>query len=124
MVLTFVFCRSRGIYECQKTLASIGFQCGSRFDIRYEDSPQDGSECQIYRTSVSLLLYNACEGTVIMPTTREEKPAKPRQRSRKTDQQRAKGEKKVEVRSESDAVSAVMAPIEAAAVRGRANRGG
>ena len=51
-----------------------------------------------------------------MPTTREEKPAKPRQRSRKTDQQRAKGEKKVEVRSESDAVSAVMAPIEAAAV--------
>lgn len=51
-----------------------------------------------------------------MPTTREEKPAKPRRRSRKTDQQKAKGEKKVEVRSESDAVSAVMAPIEAAAV--------
>ena len=51
-----------------------------------------------------------------MPTTREEKPAKPRQRSRKTDQHKAKGEKKVEARSESEAVSAIMTPIEAAAV--------
>ena len=51
-----------------------------------------------------------------MPTTQEEKPAKPRQRSRKTDQRKAKGEKKVEVRSEEDPVSAVMAPIEAAEV--------
>jgi hypothetical protein len=49
-----------------------------------------------------------------MPTTREEKPARPRQRSRKTDQRKAKGEKKAEVKSESDAVSAVMAPMEAA----------
>jgi Phasin protein len=48
-----------------------------------------------------------------MPTTQEEKPAKPRQRSRKTDQRKAKGEKKVEVRSEENPVSAVMAPIEA-----------
>src|ERR1700722_11865409 len=51
-----------------------------------------------------------------MPTTQEEKPAKPRQRSRKTDQRKAKGEKKVEVRSEENPVSAVMAPIEAAEV--------
>src|ERR1700733_7270852 len=51
-----------------------------------------------------------------MPTTQKEKPAKPRQRSRKTDQRKAKGEKKVEVRSEENPVSAVMAPIEAAEV--------
>ena len=55
-----------------------------------------------------------------MPTTREEKPAKPRQRNRKTDQQKAKGEKKVEARSESDAVSAIMAPIEAAPIEAAA----
>ena len=50
-----------------------------------------------------------------MPTTREEKPAaKSRQRNRKTDQRKAKGEKKVEVRPEADPVSAIMAPMEAA----------
>ena len=50
-----------------------------------------------------------------MPTTREEKPtAKSRQRNRKTDQRKAKGEKKVEVRPEVDPVSAIMAPMEAA----------
>jgi Phasin protein len=50
-----------------------------------------------------------------MPTTREEKPAaKSRQRNRKTDQRKAKGEKKVEVRPEVDPVSAIMAPLEAA----------
>ena len=49
-----------------------------------------------------------------MPT-REEKPtAKSRQRNRKTDQRKAKGEKKVEVRPEVDPVSAIMAPMEAA----------
>jgi hypothetical protein len=53
---------------------------------------------------------------VIMPT-REEKPtAKSRQRNRKTDQRKAKGEKKVEVRPEVDPVSAMMAPMEAAPV--------
>src|ERR1700722_5518796 len=52
-------------------------------------------------------------GDVIMPTTQEEKPAKPRQRSRKTDQRKAKGEKKVEAREEENPVSAVMAPMEA-----------
>jgi Phasin protein len=52
-----------------------------------------------------------------MPTTREEKPtAKSRQRNRKTDQRKAKGEKKVEVRPEVDPVSAIMAPMEAAPV--------
>jgi hypothetical protein len=56
-----------------------------------------------------------------MPTIQEEKPAKPRQRSRKTDQRNPKSEQKVQAtldqaRSESDAVSSVMAPIEAAAV--------
>jgi hypothetical protein len=51
-----------------------------------------------------------------MPTTQEEKPAKPRQRSRKTDQRKAKGEKKVEARAEEDPASAVMAPMEAAQV--------
>ena len=58
-----------------------------------------------------------------MPTTREEKPAKPRHRSRKTDQRKAKGEnpkgeKEGEARLEADpvAASAIMAPIEAAAV--------
>ena len=51
-----------------------------------------------------------------MPT-REEKPAaKSRQRNRKTDQRKAKGEKKVEVRPEADPVSAMMAPMEAAPV--------
>ena len=54
-----------------------------------------------------------------MPTTREEKPAKPRQRSRKTDQRKtdqrkAKGDTKSEARPEVDPVSAIMAPIEAA----------
>jgi hypothetical protein len=51
-----------------------------------------------------------------MPTTQEEKPAKPRRRSRKTDQRKAKGEKKVEAREEENPVSAVMAPMEAAQV--------
>src|SRR5579863_5535606 len=52
-----------------------------------------------------------------MPTTREEKPTnKSRQRNRKTDQRKAKGEKKVEVRPEVDPVSAIMAPMEAAPV--------
>jgi hypothetical protein len=51
-----------------------------------------------------------------MPTTQEEKPAKPRQRNRKTDQRKAKGEKKVEARAEENPVSAVMAPMEAAQV--------
>ena len=51
-----------------------------------------------------------------MAPTQEEKPAKPRQRSRKSDQRKAKGEKKVEVRSEENPISAVMAPIEAAEV--------
>lgn len=49
-----------------------------------------------------------------MPTTREEKPAKPRQRSRKTDQRKAKSEKTSEARPEADPVSALMAPMEAA----------
>jgi hypothetical protein len=49
-----------------------------------------------------------------MPTTREEKPAKSRQRNRKTDQRRAKGEKKVEVRPEVDPVSATTTPMEVA----------
>ena len=52
-----------------------------------------------------------------MPTTREEKPtANSRQRNRKTNQRKAKGEKKVEVRPEVDPVSAIMAPMEAAPV--------
>ena len=51
-----------------------------------------------------------------MPTTQEEKPAKPRQRNRKTDHRNPKGEKKVEARVEENPVSAVMAPIEAAQV--------
>jgi hypothetical protein len=52
-----------------------------------------------------------------MPTTREEKPtAKSRQRNRKTDQRKAKGEKKVEVRPEVDPVSAIVTPMEAAPV--------
>ena len=52
-----------------------------------------------------------------MPTTQEEKPAKPRQRSRKTDQRKAKGEKKAGAGPQADdPVSAVMAPIEAAQV--------
>jgi hypothetical protein len=55
-------------------------------------------------------------GNVIMPTTREEKPAKPRQRSRKSDQRKAKGEKKPEVKPEADPASAIMAPMEAAQV--------
>jgi hypothetical protein len=51
-----------------------------------------------------------------MPT-REEKPtAKSRQRNRKTDQRKAKGEKKVEVRPEVDPVSAIVTPMEAAPV--------
>jgi hypothetical protein len=49
-----------------------------------------------------------------MPTTREEKRAKSRQRNRKTDQRKAKGEKKVEVRPEVDPVSAITTPMEAA----------
>jgi hypothetical protein len=49
-----------------------------------------------------------------MPTTREEKRAKSRQRNRKTDQRRAKGEKKVEVRPEVDPVSATTTPMEVA----------
>jgi hypothetical protein len=53
-------------------------------------------------------------GSVIMPSTREEKPARPRRRNRKTDQRKAKGEKKVEVRPEADPVSAIMTPMEAA----------
>jgi Phasin protein len=51
-----------------------------------------------------------------MPTTQEEKPAKPRQRNRKTDQRKAKGEKKAEAPQADDPVSAVMAPMEAAQV--------
>ena len=52
-----------------------------------------------------------------MPTTQEEKPAKSRQRNRKTDQRKAKGEKKAEAGPQADdPVSAVMAPIEAAQV--------
>jgi hypothetical protein len=51
-----------------------------------------------------------------MPT-REEKPtAKSRQRNRKTDPRKAKGEKKVEVRPEVDPVSAIVTPMEAAPV--------
>jgi Phasin protein len=51
---------------------------------------------------------------LIMPTIEEEKPAKPRPRSRKTaDQRNPKGEQKVAARPESDPVSSVMAPIEA-----------
>jgi hypothetical protein len=51
-----------------------------------------------------------------MPT-REEKPtAKSRQRNRKTDQRKAKGEKKVEVRPEVDPVNAIVTPMEAAPV--------
>jgi hypothetical protein len=54
---------------------------------------------------------------VIMPTTQEEKPAKSRQRNRKTDQRKAKGEKKAGAGPQADdPVSAVMAPIEAAQV--------
>jgi Phasin protein len=49
-----------------------------------------------------------------MPTTHEEKPAKPRQRSRKPDQRNPKGEQKLEVRLESDSISPIMAPIEVA----------
>jgi hypothetical protein len=52
-----------------------------------------------------------------MPTTQEEKPAKSRQRNRKTDQRKAKGEKKAGAGPQADdPVSAVMAPIEAAQV--------
>jgi hypothetical protein len=51
-----------------------------------------------------------------MPTTREEKPAKPRPRRRKPDQRKVKGEKNVEVRSQSDAISAIMAPMEAVVI--------
>jgi hypothetical protein len=52
-----------------------------------------------------------------MPTTQEEKPAKSRQRNRKTDQRKAKGEKKAEAGPQADdPVSAGMAPIEAAQV--------
>jgi hypothetical protein len=52
-----------------------------------------------------------------MPTTRDEKPAKPRQRTRKTAHQRnPKREPKVELRPDSDPVSPIVAPIEAAAI--------
>jgi len=51
-----------------------------------------------------------------MPTTRDEKPARPRQRSRKSDQRKTKGEKKREARPEADPISAIMAPTEAAQV--------
>ena len=52
-----------------------------------------------------------------MPTTQEEKPAKPRQRSRKTDQRKAKKEKKVDAGVQADPVGAVMAaPVEAASI--------
>ena len=52
-----------------------------------------------------------------MPTTQEEKPAKSRQRNRKTDQRKAKGEKKAGAGPQADdPVSVVMAPIEAAQV--------
>jgi hypothetical protein len=64
----------------------------------------------------------ACEWSVIMPTIqeeKEEKSAKPRQRSRKADRRKAKSEPKIEARSESDAVSSVadvVNSIEAAVV--------
>jgi hypothetical protein len=55
-----------------------------------------------------------------MPTTRDEKPARPRQRNRKSDQRKAKAEKKheakPEIMPEADPVSTIMAPMEAAPV--------
>ncbi|MGA8900158.1 phasin family protein [Bradyrhizobium sp.] len=48
-----------------------------------------------------------------MPTTQEEKPAKPRQRSRKADRRNPKGEPKTETRLDSDAV---VAPVESTPV--------
>lgn len=56
-----------------------------------------------------------------MPTIEEEKPAKPRQRSRTAaDQRSPKGERKVEmkaeVRPDPDPVSPIVAPIEAATI--------
>ena len=49
-----------------------------------------------------------------MPTIEEEKPAKPRQRSRKAEQRNPKGERKAAARPDSDAISPVAAPVEAA----------
>jgi Phasin protein len=51
-----------------------------------------------------------------MPTIEEEKPAKPRQRSRKAEQRNPKGERKAAARPDSDAISPVAAPVEAAPV--------
>jgi hypothetical protein len=45
-----------------------------------------------------------------MPTTQEEKPAKPRQRSRKADQRNQKGEPRATTTPELDQTSAIVAP--------------
>jgi hypothetical protein len=49
-----------------------------------------------------------------MPTIEEDKPAKPRQRSRKAEQRARKAEQKAAAKSDSDAIDAGVVPAEAA----------